>query len=270
MLLSDSPIVAELLAGVGYGHILVDHEHCPTDIRSGQLLLQAIRSASGSGTEPIVRVPGPNDPVYIKKALDSLRLPGGILVPMVDDVETARAVVRATRYPRQNDAGDLSEMSPLDYGMRGCAVPFVRASGWGLQSSQNYLKQCDNDLLVMVQVETPRGVSNIAEIAAVDGIDAIFLGPMDLSASVGRLGQFEHVNVSQLIRQAEQSVLDANTTRGGNNQCLLAGFRSPGRSLKEMYEVGYSLVCGSVDVGLLRDAAIRDYNEGHNAMRQGV
>jgi 4-hydroxy-2-oxoheptanedioate aldolase len=266
MLLSDSPIVAELLAGVGYGHILVDHEHCPTDIRSGQLLLQAIRSASGSGTEPIVRVPGPNDPVYIKKVLDSLRLPGGILVPMVDDAETARAVVRATRYPRQDDAGDLTTLE--NYGMRGCAVPFVRASGWGLQSSQNYLQQCNNDLLVMVQVETPRGVSNIAEIAAVDGIDATFLGPMDLSASVGRLGQFEHVEVSQLIRQAEQSVLGA--TRGGNNRCLLAGFRSPGRSLKEMYEAGYSLVCGSVDVGLLRDAAIRDYNEGHNAMREGV
>jgi 2-keto-3-deoxy-L-rhamnonate aldolase RhmA len=266
LLLSDSPIVAEILASVGYGHVVIDHEHGPTNVRSGQTLLQAIEGASARqelsrlrstaaaaavtnleppylhplpprATEAIVRLPGPNDPVYIKKVLDSMRLPGGILVPMVDDADTARAVVQATRYPTN--------------GIRGCAVPFVRASAYGLLTPEAYQQQCRDHLLVMVQVETPKGVAAITDIAKVDGIDAIFLGPLDLSASIGKMGQFRDANFQALLAEAEQRVVESE-------HCLLAGFRVPGRPLSEMFENGYSLVCGSVDLGLFKAASIQD------------
>jgi len=240
MLLSNSPIVAELMASMGYSHLILDHEHCPTDVASGQQILQAIRAAQ-SKTEPIVRVPSANDPVYMKKVLDSLRLPAGLLVPMVNDAATAEAVVKSIRYPRQ-----LNHQNEVD-GIRGCAVPFVRASGWGMED--DYMKRCHEDLIVMVQVETPQGVAAIDEIADVEGIDLIFLGPMDLSCSIGKMGQFDDPEVKGLITKAERTIQR-------NPKVLLGGFRPPGRDLGEMFgDSGYSLVCGSVDMGLLREAA---------------
>jgi 4-hydroxy-2-oxoheptanedioate aldolase len=255
LLLSDSPIVAEILALSGYGHIVVDHEHGPTDLHHGQSILLSIEAASLSphcavspkayrSPEPIVRLPGPNDPVYMKKVLDSLRLPGGVLVPMVEDAKTAAAVVQATRFP-------------LD-GIRGCAIPFIRATNYGAMDREEYLRQCREDLLVMVQVESSLGVSAIPEIAQIDGIDGIFLGPLDLSASIGKMGQFRDDEFLELLANAEQSILESG--------CLLAGFRTPGLSNEAMFDKGYSLVCGSVDLGLLRDAARLDALNGQEAI----
>ncbi|GAX20006.1 hypothetical protein FisN_1Lh520 [Fistulifera solaris] len=259
LILTDSPVVAEVLALTGYGHIVVDHEHSPTDVNSGQRLLQAIQSshsiASLEGrhaTEAIVRLPN-HDPIYMKKVLDSMRLPGGVLVPMVEDAATAKAVVASTRYPPSSD----SLSSSVD-GTRGCAAPFVRATGWGRINTKTYLKQCQEDLLVMVQVESESGVMAIPEIAGVEGIDGIFLGPFDLSCSIGKMGRFEDEDVKELILKAEDSVLASG--------CLLAGFQVPGRSVKEMFLRGYSLVCGSIDVGLLRNAAMIDLSAAQEAI----
>lgn len=240
--MSDSPIIMEVLSMSGYGHMIVDHEHSPTDSSSGQRLLQAI-DAAGTSTCPIVRVPS-SDPAYMKKILDSMRLPGGVLVPMVEDRTTAEEVVSATRYPRQ-------QSDPYSIGgMRGCAVPFVRASGYG--SNPNYMKECQEDLLVMVQVETEEGVAAIPEISAVQGIDGIFLGPFDLSCSIGKVGQFDDPEVKALIAAAEEAVRQSES-------CFLAGFKSAGRDLQTMFSNdGYSLISGSVDLGLLRDAAHED------------
>ena len=244
LLLSDSPVIAEVLSLAGYGFLVVDHEHGITDARSGQSMLMAIQHQfSSPPTEAIVRLPGPNDPVYMKKVLDSLRLPGGVLVPMVDDAATAQRVVQSTRYP-------------LD-GIRGSAAPFVRASGYG--SVSDYQKQCREDLLVMVQVETVAGVEAIPEIAAVDGIDGIFLGPLDLSTSIGRMGRFQDPEFREILARAEEAIL-------ATDQCWLAGFRTPGRGLKDMFDAGYSLVCGSVDIGLLQDAARRDVSAADKAL----
>ena len=258
LILSDSPVVAELLAGIGYDHIVVDMEHSPANLQSSQRMLQSINAAAAfceKRTEAIVRLDSPHDPVAVKKILDSLRLPGGILVPMVDDAETAQKVVQSTRYPRQ------TSISGSDGGIRGCAVPFVRASGWGSMSTNEYLQRCEQDLLVMVQVESPQGVDAIPEIAAVEGVDLIFLGPFDLSCSVGHMGEFDNPQVKALITRAERAVLDS--------PCLLGGFRTPGVELGQMFQKGYSLVCGSVDLGLLRDAARLDVAAGRDAMSGG-
>lgn len=248
--MSDSPIIAELLASVGYGHIIVDHEHSPTNVASGQALLQAINAAN-THTEPIIRVPG-HDRAYLKKVLDSMKLPGGVLVPMVDDAETARELVQSIRYPTQDWEMNQDTSAEASGGVRGCAVPFVRATGWGTQmTSQEYMQKCQEELLVIVQVETQKAVEAIDEIAAVDGIDMIFIGPLDLSCSVGRMGSFDDEQVSELLQTAERKIRDG--------PCLLGGFRPPGRDLDEMFgEAGYSLVCGSADLGLLRDAARAD------------
>jgi len=292
LLMSDSPIVAELLALTGYDHVIIDHEHSPTDVRSGQRLLQAIQAAQRSTAiamssssshahttaarirpEPIVRVPSPNDDAYIKKVLDTLTLPGGILVPIIDDVETARAVARATRDPRQRrhqsdddrTEATTSKMLSDGDGIRGCAAPFVRGSSWGYDP--DYVRRCREDLLVMVQVETSLGVESIPDIAAVPGIDAIFLGPFDLSASIGKMGRFDDPEVVELIAEAEEAVRQYQRDNDDeNNQCLLAGFRPPGRDLTEMVESGYRLICGSVDIGLLREAAKRDLETAANAI----
>jgi 2-keto-3-deoxy-L-rhamnonate aldolase RhmA len=268
-LMSDSPIVAEMLASLGYGHVVIDHEHGPTDVRSGLRMLQAIQAASAASAaarprrlvcEPVVRVPS-NDKAYLKKVLDTLP-PGGILVPMVDSAEMAREVVRSTRYPRQAGgvAGDEGE-SDDDGGIRGNAWPLVRASGYG--TNAEYVAQTSRDLLVMVQVETPRAVEAIPEIARVPGVDAIFIGPLDLSTGLGKMGRYDDGEVSRTIRDAERAVL-----RSG---CLLAGFRPPGRDLRDMFDgAGYSFVAGSVDLGLLQQAALKDVAEANAAMMMGA
>ena len=247
LVMSDSPIVTEVLSLAGYGHIVIDHEHSPTDVRSGQRLLQAMQASSPLGTEAIVRLPSPNDPVYMKKVLDSLRLPGGVLVPMVEDAAMAERVVQSTRYPPE--------------GIRGCAASLVRGSAYGQVSQKEYLRQCRDDLLVMLQVETTEGVNAIPEIAAVEGVDAIFLGPLDLSASIGKMGDFRDPEFVDLMAWAEREIR-------GSGDCLLAGFRGPGRDLEDMFKKGYSLVCGSVDIGLLREAARQDVLAANKAMKQ--
>lgn len=134
----------------------------------------------------------------------------------------------------------------------------MRASNFG--TNPDYLKAAQDHLLVMVQVESEAGVEAIEEIAAVDGIDGIFLGPFDLSCSIGKVGQFDDPEVQELIKKAEEAIL--------RSDCFLGGFKSGGRSLERMFnEDGYSLVCGSVDLGLLRDAAQKDAEEANAILR---
>lgn len=264
LLMSDSTIIMELLALSGYGHIVIDHEHSTTDVHRTQSLLQAMESSLQSllpipsdsssyrRTEPIIRLPGPNDAVYMKKVLDTLRLPAGVLVPMVEDVASARAVVQATRYPLSTNGG----------GIRGCAVPFIRATSYGNIDRETYLEQCQSDLLVMVQVESPKAIDAIPDIANVDGIDAIFLGPLDLSSSIGKMGQFDDPHFMELLHRAEDNIL--------SNGCLLAGFRPPNQSIQSMFQRGYSFICGSVDLGLLKDAARVDAKKGNDAIQKST
>jgi 2-keto-3-deoxy-L-rhamnonate aldolase RhmA len=252
MLMTDSSAVAEILALIpGYSHIIVDHEHSPTDLRSGQHMLQAIQAAnsvSDTKTEAIVRVPGPSDAVYMKKVLDSLtiggNIGGGVLIPMVNDAATAEAMVKACHYPLQQQ---LDSNKCID-GTRGFASFVVRGSAFG--SNEQYMRDCRDNLLIMVQVETPEAVQAIPRIAAT-GVDAIFIGPFDLSTSIGKSGQFDDPQVQDLIASAEEKILASG--------CILAGFRSPGRSLQEMFDTtGYNLICGGVDIGLLQQAARAD------------
>lgn len=276
-LLSACPNIAELLAGVGYGHIVVDMEHSPIGVSDTQTMLRAIDSAyrgagnhstsegllSSRGPTPIVRVPSHQDIATTKRILDILKTPAGIIFPMVENAEQARNAVASIKYPphyiysSSNDDNDYDDNHDDDYkkfkGLRGCAHPFVRASSYG--KDVNYFdKSSKEDILTIVQVESESAIHNIPEIGMVDGVDCIFLGPFDISCSIGKMGKFEKDGeVMKLLRYAEKLVLQTSIekSREKSSRLILGGFRSAGRSLSEMFseEVGYQFISGSVDLG---------------------
>lgn len=265
MLLSSSPTLAELLSGLGYGHIIVDMEHSSLDIATTADVLRAIDAASRrriyshhvettpfTSTAPLVRLPSRSDFSMTKHVLDALVPPGGILFPMIESESDAEAAVEATRCPERG-------------GIRGSAHPYVRASSYG--ADLKYFHEVTEDLLVAVQVESANAVKMIPAIAAVEGIDCIFLGPLDISSSIDQVGQFQSGgDVMKLLREAECAVMEAAAHRPKEQRLVLGGFRSPGRSLKDMFDCGYQIVCGGADLGLLSSAAMNDVRAANRAI----
>ena len=175
------PYVAEALATAGFDWLLIDGEHAPNDLRSVLGQLQAVGSAasfdaSSHPTHPIVRPPI-GDVVLIKQYLEIGAQT--LLIPMVDTAEQAARMVAATRYPPR--------------GVRGVGSAGARSSRWS--GVPDYLHGADAEICLLVQVETTTGLANLAEIAAVEGVDGVFFGPADLSASMGLLGQPAHPDV---------------------------------------------------------------------------
>lgn len=224
-IMSGCPLVTELMGRSGYGFLVVDMEHSPAETTSALPLLQA---ASAARCPALLRV-ALNRPELIKKALDLG--PDGLVVPLVDSAEDARAAIRACCYPPR--------------GIRGVAHPLVRASHWGLDPS--YAEHCEERQLLLCQVESAEGVKAAGEILDVDGVDGIFLGPLDLSASMGHFGQPGHPDVKAAIADVEAACLE----RPGK---ILAGFAG-GRGAKEMLQAGYRLIADTADMLLLRTAA---------------
>src|SRR5262245_60708865 len=158
---------AEALAGCAYDWLLFDGEHAPNDVRS---LLQQLRAVAPYPVHPIVR-PVQGDTALIKQVLDIGAQT--ILVPMVDTPEQASTLVRSMRYPPE--------------GIRGMGAALARASRWN--QIDDYLNQANAQMCLLVQAETVTAIRNVASIAAVDGVDGVFFGPADLSASMGLRGQ---------------------------------------------------------------------------------
>ena len=170
------PDITEMLSNAGFDWLLLDGEHGPFGIETMQTMLQAM---NGTKTVPIIRAPW-NDPVYIKRALDIGAY--GLLIPLVSSKREAENVVHALRYP----PGGIRGVGPR------------RASRYFLDFKE-YVATVDAELLVMVQIETREAVQNITEILAVDGIDSYFVGPMDLSAALGHMGDVNHPEVVETI-----------------------------------------------------------------------
>lgn len=174
-----SPMAAEALACAGFDFLVVDGEHSPADTMDTVALLQAI--AAGGG-QPIVRVTD-NTAWLAKRALDA----GSptLLFPMVGSADEARRAVAAMRYPQQGNGG-----------ARGVAG-IVRAARYGLAA--DYVRTANTAACTIVQIESAAGVEAAGEIAAVDGVDALFVGPADLAASLGHLGDSLHPDVQAAI-----------------------------------------------------------------------
>lgn len=170
---SGSPLVTEIAAGSGLDWLLIDMEHSANTLESVLVQLQVVAAYP---IAPVVRVPW-SDPVAIKQVLDLGAQ--NLIVPMVSSAEEARAAVAATRYPPE--------------GVRGVGSALARSARWN--RVERYLQESAEHTSLTVQIETAAGVDAAADIAAVDGVDAVFVGPSDLSASMGMIGQQTHPDV---------------------------------------------------------------------------
>lgn len=191
---SGSPLLAEVAAGSGLDWLLIDMEHSANTLETVQLQLQAVAAYP---VTPVVRAPF-NDPVAIKQILDLGAQ--NIIVPMVSSAAEARAAVAATRYPPE--------------GVRGVGSALARSARWN--RVDDYLRDSAQHTSLTVQIETIAGVDAAAEIAAVDGVDAVFVGPSDLSASMGLLGQQTHPDVVAAVERVFAAVRGAGTPVGVN------------------------------------------------------
>ncbi|MFE1645737.1 aldolase/citrate lyase family protein [Microbacterium sp. P01] len=176
---SGSPLVAEVCAGSGMDWTLIDMEHSPNGLES---VLAQLHAVAGYAITPVVRVPT-NDVVLIKQVLDLGAQ--NILVPMVSSAADAAAAVAAVRYP--------------PHGVRGVGSALARSARWN--RVEGYLENADAHVSLFVQIETAAGVEAAAAIAEVEGVDGIFVGPSDLAASMGLLGQQTHPDVTAAVRR---------------------------------------------------------------------
>ncbi|MCK4318211.1 4-hydroxy-2-oxo-heptane-1,7-dioate aldolase [Candidatus Bathyarchaeota archaeon] len=224
----EAPMVSEMMSTLGFDYFVIDTEHAPLDMRTAQTLMQAMHPTTK--TTPIIRVWW-NDIVAIKRALDVGAY--GVLVPWVNNKEEAELAVKATRY-----APD---------GLRGCGPR--RAAMF----DPDYFKTADEEIAVIVQIETKEAVANIEDICSVEGVDATYIGPADLSASHGHLGNMSHPDVQKAIDR----VYDATKAAG-----LAAGIhQGSGSAIKKRMEKGYNLVTVGNDLIYMRMGVQNQFKE---------
>lgn len=219
-----SPNVTEIAAGSGADWLLLDMEHAPNDLSQITDHLRAASSVPDTdGAEIIVRMPVA-DQTMTKRLLDiGVR---NLMFPMIQNADDAAQAVSWTRYP--------------PHGVRGISAT-IRANNYARQ--QNYLSEYASRQCIIVQVETPEAVSNIPEIAATDGVDAIFIGPGDLAASMGFAGNPMANDVQQTIKTAVAAIHEAG---------LPAGILGYGQELTELYfDMGLEFVAVAGDAWLL-------------------
>jgi 2-keto-3-deoxy-L-rhamnonate aldolase RhmA len=214
---------AEILAGAGFDWLFIDLEHSPLGPLEAQALLQAV----GGRAECILRLPLA-DEIWIKKALDTGA--AGVIAPMVNTAEEARRVVRLCKYPPQ--------------GTRSVGIGRAHAYGPGLGE---YLERANRETAVIVQIEHASAVANVEAILAVEGIDALFVGPYDLSASMGRMGEVEHPEV--------QAAIDRVRVACQASGMPLGIFTAGAERAKAYAAQGYGLIAAGGDTLMLAQAA---------------
>jgi 4-hydroxy-2-oxoheptanedioate aldolase len=222
---SAAPAVAEAMGVCGFDFLVVDMEHSPIGIAEAVSLLRAI---AGTPAQPVVRLAW-NDQILVKRILDAGAR--NLMFPFVQSAEEARAAVSYTRYPPD--------------GVRGVAAVH-RGSMYG--RANDYFKTANDGIAVIIQLETPEAIERLPQIAAVPGVDALFVGPGDLSAAMGRIGEVGHPEVQALIAKAAQSARAAGKPVGivAGNPDMLGRF------------MGYGYDWGAVasDLGMLTGRAV--------------
>jgi 2-dehydro-3-deoxyglucarate aldolase len=219
-----SPIATELLGIVGFDWMLLDAEHAPNDVLT---LIPQLMALKDSRSAPVVRPPA-NDSVFIKRLLDSGV--SNFLVPFVESAADAARAVAATRYPPQ--------------GIRGVSVSH---RGNRYATEPDYFEIANDNVCVIVQIESRKAVDAIDEILAVEGIDAVFVGPSDLAATYGHLGNAAHPEVQQAIAHVFERAQAAGKP---------SGILAPVQADAERYiSMGCRVVAVCADMGLLKGAA---------------
>lgn len=218
------PTVAEAIAQLDVDFLLVDMEHTTMGLETVERMARSVDAAEGD-TATVVRVPW-NDPVRLKRVVDIGV--DGVMVPMVETAEEAREIARALRYPPD--------------GIRGIAGS--RATQYG-RNFEEYVTNANGTILTIAQIETEEGVDNAAEIAAADGIDALFVGPADLSGALGKFAEWE----SRELATAMASIIEA-----GNDADVPVGtLVTDLDDIDTRIQQGYDFLIAGKDVSLLMD-----------------
>jgi len=209
---AGSNITSEILAEAGFDAIIIDMEHSPVDMNS---LISMIQATKGTNCVPFVRAPW-NDMVWCKRILDAGAY--GIHVPYVSNKEEAEYAVKSCKYAPQGFRGIAGSQRAVNYSL----------------SKGEYYSRANKDIIVIVAIETPEGVENINEIAAVDGVDGIFIGPADLSTAMGYLANPAAPEVQEAIHKIEE---------GARRAGKFLGTVAPDvEKAKKLYERGYSII----------------------------
>lgn len=212
---------AELAANAGFDWLLIDGEHAPNDLRG---MLGQLQAVAPYASQPVIR-PVIGDAALIKQVLDIGAQT--LLVPMVESADQARELVKAIHYPPR--------------GIRGVGSALARASRWN--SIPGYLDKADEQMCLLVQIENREGLANLDAIASVDGVDGVFIGPADLSASMGHRGNPGHPKVQAAIEDAIARIQKAGKA---------AGILSADQTLAKRYiELGAAFVAVGVDTTVL-------------------
>jgi 2-dehydro-3-deoxyglucarate aldolase/4-hydroxy-2-oxoheptanedioate aldolase len=220
-----SPIGAEVMSRAGFDWLLIDMEHGHGDY---QTLLAQLQAIEGSPTIPVVRVQA-NDPAVIKRVLDLGAY--GVMVPWIGNRADAEAAIRAAKYPPQ--------------GIRGIAGSH-RAGGYGRHAAE-YWKRANDEVLVVLQVETLGALRDVEAIAALPGVDVLFVGPADLSTALGHLGDPGHAEVEAAIRRIEAAARA--------HQVALGNITRSWEQARDLYGRGYRFLTLCSDVSLLVQGA---------------
>lgn len=233
---------AEIVAGTGFDWLLIDGEHGPNDLRS---IIEQLQALAPYPVRPVVRTVD-HDVARIKQLLD-----GGVqtlMVPMVESAADAEKLVRAMRYP--------------PHGMRGVGTAMARAARWN--GVEGYFAHADEEMCLIVQIESMAGLVGLDDILKVAGVDGVFIGPSDLAASMGHLGNPGHPEVKAAVEAAIGKIAAAGKA---------AGVFSADPVAAEAYrQIGANFLLVGVDASLLRSAALalaaKFKNEG--AARSGA
>jgi len=219
-LMSGAPSTAEAMGRAGFDWLLVDLEHVPMDEKDTLAALQAI---AGTDACAVARLAA-NEAVLFKRALDLGAQT--VMVPFVDGAEAARRAVSYAKYPPE--------------GVRGFAAVH-RASGYG--TARDYARRANDSVFTIIQLETPQAVEALEEIAAVPGVDALFLGPGDLSANMGHIGNIAHPDVQAVIADV------ARRCQAAGKPCGIVG-PTP-EMVSRFVALGYAFVAVASDMGMM-------------------
>jgi 2-keto-3-deoxy-L-rhamnonate aldolase RhmA len=220
-----SSISAEVMSRAGFDWLLIDMEHGHGDY---QTLLAQLQAIEGSPVIPIVRVQW-NDPAVINRVLDIGAY--GVMIPWIADRREAEAAVRATKYPPA--------------GIRGIAGSH-RAGGYGRHAAE-YWKRANDEILVVLQVETPTAVAEVEEIVKLPGLDVLFIGPADLSTGLGHMGDPGHPEVQAAMARVE--------TAAKAHGIALGNITRSWEQARELYKRGYQFLTLASDTSLLVQGA---------------
>ncbi len=223
-IMSASPIVAEAVGCAGFDWAVVDMEHSPLDLMN---LVHVLQAVGNTAMQPVVRLPW-NDTVLVKRVLDAGART--LMFPFIQNADEAALAVAATRYPPE--------------GVRGMAG-MSRGSRFG--TTPDYFKVANNGICTVLQMETVDAVAQLEAIASVPGVDALFVGPGDLSGTMGHVGQLTHPEVLKVMADAAKRANAIGKPIGtvGGNAETVAQYRA----------MGYDFIAVASDLGLLMRAA---------------